>query len=308
MSFQTNNDDDQDQDQATTTLPHDGTTMFQFATTTTDHGSMLMEHVQHQPFENRHHEFPNQSSNSEGAANGFSFDSGRGGASSAGGFSFGGGSASSAGGFSKQGAKTKTSRVKKSNKTSLDEQLKQTFQSYEEDGIIDDDNLLRFVTDLEIEPDDVVLLVLCEHMGCETGGEITWSEFERGMKALHCVNIGDVKERLVGLRATLALPEVFDSTYKFAFKLNLQPSKKILDKDTAIALWQLMLDGKFLLLDKWVEFLESRDDVQWISKDVFFQIQTFSRLSTADISSWEDDGAWPCVIDDFVEYMQKAAP
>ena len=93
----------------------------------------------------------------------------------------------------KQGAKT--SRVKKS-KTSLDEQLKQTFQSYEEDGIIDDDNLLRFVTDLEIEPDDVVLLVLCEHMGCETGGTITWSEFERGMKSLHCVNIGDVKERL----------------------------------------------------------------------------------------------------------------
>ena len=207
----------------------------------------------------------------------------------------------------RQKQEAKTSRVKKS-KTSLDEQLKQTFQSYEEDGIIDDDNLLRFVTDLEIEPDDVVLLVLCEHMGCETGGEITWSEFERGMKALHCVNIGDVKERLVGLRATLALPEVFDSTYKFAFKLNLQPSKKILDKDTAIALWQLMLDGKFLLLDKWIEFLESRDDVLWISKDVFIQIQTFSRLSTADISSWEDDGAWPCVIDDFVEYMQKAAP
>ena len=65
MSFKTNNDDDQDQDQATTTLSHVGTTMFQFATTTTDHGSTLMEDVQHQPFENGHDEFPDHSSNSE---------------------------------------------------------------------------------------------------------------------------------------------------------------------------------------------------------------------------------------------------
>ena len=65
MSFQTNNNDDQDQDQATTTLSHNGTTMFQFAMTTTEHGSPLMEHVQHQPFENGLDEFPNHSSNSE---------------------------------------------------------------------------------------------------------------------------------------------------------------------------------------------------------------------------------------------------
>ena len=62
MSFKTNNDDDQDQDQATTTLSHVGKTMF---LTTTDHGSPLMEHVQHQPFENGLDEFPNHSSNSE---------------------------------------------------------------------------------------------------------------------------------------------------------------------------------------------------------------------------------------------------
>ena len=108
MSFKTNNDDDDDQDQATSTLAHDGTTMFQFATTTTDHGSTLMEHVPHQPFENSHDEFPNQFSNSEGggdylksgsasSAGGFSFDSGH--ASSSSRSSFGSGSASSAGGF-----------------------------------------------------------------------------------------------------------------------------------------------------------------------------------------------------------------
>ena len=55
--------------QATTTLPHNSTTMSQFTTTATDHGSTggstLTEHVQHQPFENSHDEFPNDSSNSK---------------------------------------------------------------------------------------------------------------------------------------------------------------------------------------------------------------------------------------------------
>ena len=64
MSFQTN-DQDQHLEQATTALAHDGKSMFQYTTTTTDHGSPLMEHVQHQPFENGLDEFPNHSSNSE---------------------------------------------------------------------------------------------------------------------------------------------------------------------------------------------------------------------------------------------------
>ena len=59
MSFKTNDDPDQDQDQATTTLSHAGTTMFQSATTTTEHGSTLMDNVQDQPFENSHDEFTN---------------------------------------------------------------------------------------------------------------------------------------------------------------------------------------------------------------------------------------------------------
>ena len=66
MSFKTNNPD-QDQDQATTTLSHVDTTMSQFTMTTTDHGSALVEHVQHQPFENGHNEFPNEFPTDEAA-------------------------------------------------------------------------------------------------------------------------------------------------------------------------------------------------------------------------------------------------
>jgi hypothetical protein len=163
--------------------------------------------------------------------------------------------------------KTKTvSRVKKS-KLSIDDQLKETFQKYSEEGFIEGDNLLSFIEALSIEPDDLVLLVLMEQMECEDGVEIKWIEFERGMKKLHCTTVADIKNRLDGLRSTLALPDVFENIYKYAFKLNLQDNKKILDKDTAVALWELLLVGKFDLLEQWVEFVETRADVKFISKD-----------------------------------------
>jgi hypothetical protein len=43
----------------------------------------------------------------------------------------------------------KKTRVKKS-KLSLDEQIKQMFTAYADDGLIEDEGLLRFISDIEI--------------------------------------------------------------------------------------------------------------------------------------------------------------
>ena len=66
MSFKTNKGEDHNP--PTTTLSHVGKTLFQSAMSKTENGSMLMEHVEHQPFENGYDEFPDEflkSSNSE---------------------------------------------------------------------------------------------------------------------------------------------------------------------------------------------------------------------------------------------------
>ena len=62
MSFKTN--EGEDHDPPTTTLSHVGKTLFQSAMSMTENGSMLMEHVEHQPFENGYDGFL-KSSNSE---------------------------------------------------------------------------------------------------------------------------------------------------------------------------------------------------------------------------------------------------
>jgi len=40
-----------------------------------------------------------------------------------------------------------------------------------------------------------------------------------------------------------------------------------------------------------------------VSRDVWDQCLEFSREIKPDLSNWEDDGAWPVIIDEFVEFV-----
>jgi len=42
-----------------------------------------------------------------------------------------------------------------------------------------------------------------------------------------------------------------------------------------------------------------------VSRDVWDQCLEFSREIRSDLSNWEDDGAWPGIIDEFVEFVNK---
>ena len=59
----------------------------------------------------------------------------------------------------------------------------------------------------------------------------------------------------------------------------------------------------FALLNEWVAYVRDHGP-KLISKDVFFQTHLFARSFRRDLSAWEDDGAWPILIDEFVEHMK----
>jgi len=74
--------------------------------------------------------------------------------------------------------------------------------------------------------------------------------------------------------------------------------------------------GSWSLMGKLKEFCTTKADAPF-SKDLWVQIGRFAHLTTtghiaADLSNYEDDGAgggsaWPCMIDDFVEFVQAPA-
>ena len=197
-----------------------------------------------------------------------------------------------------------SSKVKRS-KLTLDERIGKEFDKYADDDGVLEDRMLDFLEDLGVEPDDKVVLVLCQMFKCKQGGMIRRSEWEHGMRLLKCGSVSELSSRLDYMRSMLALPENFHSIYRYAFSINLEPPKKLLERDTAIALWELLFDtDSFVLLNEWVAFVQTNGP-KLISKDVFFQVQLFAKQFGQDLSAWEDDGAWPILIDDFVEHMNE---
>lgn len=102
--------------------------------------------------------------------------------------------------------------------------------------------------------------------------------------------------------------------YKHSFILARPEGQKAVPLDTATVFWRLLFSPPSLewstsstpWLDWWVEFLEQR----WkksVNKDMWDQTLSFAEKTLADesLSWWSEDSAWPGVIDEYVDYVQK---
>ena len=93
--------------------------------------------------------------------------------------------------------------------------------------------------------------------------------------------------------------------YNYAFMFSREKGHKSLMQDTAIGMWQLVFGViEWPLLDDWCEFL-TKNHNKAISKDTWTQLLEFVRQVKSDFSNYDMDGAWPYLIDEFVEYVQE---
>jgi hypothetical protein len=60
---------------------------------------------------------------------------------------------------------------------------------------------------------------------------------------------------------------------------------------------------RFHFLEQWLAFVEKNAN-EGISRDVWNQISVFNRDIADDLSKFDEDGAWPVLIDEFVEALK----
>ncbi|XP_042499129.1 defective in cullin neddylation protein AAR3-like isoform X3 [Macadamia integrifolia] len=96
----------------------------------------------------------------------------------------------------------------------------------------------------------------------------------------------------------------FTRFYDFVFFVCRQNGQKNITVCRALAAWRLVLDGRFRLLNQWCEFVE-KNQRHNISEDTWQQVLAFSRCVHEDLEGYDPKGAWPVLIDDFVEHMYR---
>ncbi|KAF5477272.1 hypothetical protein F2P56_003922 [Juglans regia] len=167
------------------------------------------------------------------------------------------------------------------------------------------DGITLLCNDLQVDPQDIVTLVVSWHMKAATMCEFSKQEFLGGLQALGIDSLEKFRERIPFLRSELKDEQKFFEIYNFAFGWAKEKGQKSLALDTAIGMWQLLFAEKqWPLVDHWCQFLQARHN-KAISRDTWSQLLEFARTVGPTLSDYDAEGAWPYLIDEFVEYLNE---
>lgn len=96
----------------------------------------------------------------------------------------------------------------------------------------------------------------------------------------------------------------FSRFYNFVFFICRENGQRSITVSRAIMAWKLVLSGRFRLLDQWCSFVENNQRHN-ISEDTWRQVLAFSRCVHENLEGYDPEGAWPVLIDEFVEHMYR---
>ncbi|PON38706.1 Defective-in-cullin neddylation protein [Trema orientale] len=98
----------------------------------------------------------------------------------------------------------------------------------------------------------------------------------------------------------------FSHFYDFVFFICRENGQKNITVKKAVTAWRLVLDGRFRLLNHWCDFVE-KNQRHNISEDTWRQVLAFSRCVHENLEGYDPEGAWPVLIDEFVEHMYRVS-
>jgi len=181
------------------------------------------------------------------------------------------------------------------------------FNKYAAEGCIADIDQLMEMHDLVgVSGDDIETLVYYFQFRCQVQGRITKEEFVRGMVRCECEKLEDLATKLPSLVERVQSNDAsFKEFYGFCWQFARESeTQKVLGLDEAIQTWELLMTGRYSHLDWWFEFLRESAP-KGITKDQWSLFLDFTRQVSDDMSNYDEDGAWPCLIDDYVEWAES---
>lgn len=186
------------------------------------------------------------------------------------------------------------------------------FNKYKEadENSISPAGMEKLCTAISVDPADVLMLVLAWSLGAGQMGYFSHSEWQSGLGKLGSVaSEAELKERLEDIhKSTLRDPDALRELHIFAHKFCREERKKNIDVGSAVAMLQLLHGDAFPKhVPKLAEFLQGHDTAgkRGVSADEWAMLLNFCNEIAPDCSNFQDDGAWPLLLDDYVEWYRE---
>ena len=187
------------------------------------------------------------------------------------------------------------------------------FEDYKDgDKVMGMDGVLALLEDLDLDPMDISVLVLCWLCNAKTQASFAFEEFALGMAKLNCTTIKALKTKLMARsKNTVKDFKEFEDLYMYAFVYMKEGAN--LSREAAIAYWELLLSAReeeYVYVDEFVSFLRDEEMVKKysiprsVSRDTWTQMLKFFCDLKEDMAGY-DTASCPSLADSFVEYLTQ---
>ncbi|XP_031106304.1 DCN1-like protein 5 [Ipomoea triloba] len=190
------------------------------------------------------------------------------------------------------------------------ERIDKLFYTYANDssGLIDPEGIEILCSHLGVDHTDIRMLILAWKMQAGRQGYFTLEEWRNGAKELKADTIENLKKAFGQLEEELESPSNFVDFYAYAFQYCLtEHNQKCIETEIVCVLLDLVLGPRFQpQVAALVEYIQIQKDYKVITMDQWLGFNRFlSEISFPDFSNYDEELAWPLILDDFVDWMRE---
>jgi len=178
------------------------------------------------------------------------------------------------------------------------------YTTADEPDLLGPEGMERFCRDLRVEPENILMLIIAWKMDADNMGYFTAQEWLRGLSQLQADSMETLRWRKEDMLSMLSNPETYKAIYRFGFDFARDKNQRSMDLETGMAMVRLLLAGRWPLCESFLQFLGcSRHRV--VNRDQWNNILEFSRTIAPDLANYDENGAWPVMLDEFVVWRRS---
>ena len=182
------------------------------------------------------------------------------------------------------------------------------FDAWADDGdAMGMDGLVAMCEALGIDPEsDVRLLALCWKLGAKQPAMVLREEFAEGMERIGCDSLEKLTALVLALDPASLERRAFREFFKFVFLFSREGTHRTIEKDIVAALLPIAIGDRSAHTAPFLAFLETASTTR-VTLDQWCSFLEFSDKVGPDFEGYEEDGAWPLLLDEYVEQARADA-